>query len=250
MQVTSRSGNGRYSDHAAKAPGVRRPARTVDYLVVGAGFAGSVIAERLASQAGQSLLLVDRRPHLGGNAYDHYDEAGILVHKYGPHIFHTNSERVFRYLSAFTAWRPYEHRVKAWVDGQLLPIPINLDTVNQLYGLQLTSDELALFFAEGLSRSSARGPPRTSSSEPSAAISTRSSSVATRASSGGSTPPSSTRPSLRACRHGRAATTGTSPTPSRRCRCMGTRGCSIGWSDVRGSRSCWARTIGSSTGSL
>src|SRR5215210_371748 len=148
MQVTSRSGNGRYSDHAAKAPGVRRPARTVDYLVVGAGFAGSVIAERLASQAGQSLLLVDRRPHLGGNAYDHYDEAGILVHKYGPHIFHTNSERVFRYLSAFTAWRPYEHRVKAWVDGQLLPIPINLDTVNQLYGLQLTSDELALFFAE------------------------------------------------------------------------------------------------------
>src|SRR5215210_4023940 len=148
MQVTSRSGNGRYSDHAAKAPGVRRPARTVDYLVVGAGFAGSVIAERLASQAGQSLLLVDRRPHVGGNAYDHYDEAGILVHKYGPHIFHTNSERVFRYLSAFTEWRPYEHRVKAAVDGRLVPIPINLDTVNELYGLELTSDELTLFFAE------------------------------------------------------------------------------------------------------
>ena len=94
------------------------------------------------------MLLVDRRPHLGGNAYDQYDDAGILVHKYGPHIFHTNSERVYRYLSAFTAWRPYEHRVRASVDGRLLPIPINLDTVNQLYGLHLTSDELSRFFAE------------------------------------------------------------------------------------------------------
>ncbi len=148
MNVTSLRGNGGYSGDAARAPGVRRATRTVDYLVVGAGFAGSVIAERLASQAGKSVLLVDRRPHLGGNAYDHYDEAGILVHKYGPHIFHTNSERVFRYLSGFTAWRPYEHRVKASVDGQLLPIPINLDTVNHLYGLNLTSDELTLFFAE------------------------------------------------------------------------------------------------------
>jgi len=107
-----------------------------------------VLAERLASQGGKSVLLVDRRPHLGGNAYDQYDDAGILVHKYGPHIFHTNSERVYRYLSAFTAWRPYEHRVRASVDGRLLPIPINLDTVNQLYGLHLTSDELSRFFAE------------------------------------------------------------------------------------------------------
>jgi len=122
--------------------------RSVDYLIVGAGFAGSVLAERLVSQAGKTVLLVDRRPHLGGNAYDHHDEAGILVHKYGPHIFHTNSERVYRYLSGFTAWRPYEHRVRASVDGQLLPIPINLDTVNQLYGLNLTSDELSRFFAE------------------------------------------------------------------------------------------------------
>jgi len=107
-----------------------------------------VLAERLASQGGKSVLLVDRRPHLGGNAYDEHDDAGILVHKYGPHIFHTNSERVYRYLSAFTAWRPYEHRVRASVDGRLLPIPINLDTVNQLYGLDLTSDELSRFFAE------------------------------------------------------------------------------------------------------
>jgi UDP-galactopyranose mutase len=118
-----------------------------DYLVVGAGFAGSVLAERLARVAGKKVLLVDRRAHIGGNAYDHYDEHGLLVHKYGPHIFHTNSREVFEYLSAFTEWRPYQHRVQAWVDGQLLPIPINLDTVNRLYGMQLTSFELDAFFA-------------------------------------------------------------------------------------------------------
>src|SRR5919202_505932 len=111
----------------------------VDYLIVGAGFAGSVLAERLASQAGKRVLLIDRRDHIGGNAYDHYDEAGVLVHRYGPHIFHTNSERVFRYLSQFTEWRRYEHRVLADVDGKLLPIPINRTTVNRLYGLSLSS---------------------------------------------------------------------------------------------------------------
>jgi UDP-galactopyranose mutase len=110
-----------------------------DYLVVGAGFAGSVLAERLARLCNQNVLLVDRRPHIGGNAYDHYNEHGILVHKYGPHIFHTNSSVVFEYLSQFTTWRPYEHRVLANVDGQLLPIPINLDTLNRLYGLNLDS---------------------------------------------------------------------------------------------------------------
>jgi UDP-galactopyranose mutase len=118
-----------------------------DYLVVGAGFAGAVIAERLAADAGRSVLIVDKRMHIGGNAYDEYDEAGVLVHKYGPHIFHTNSREVFDYLSRFTEWRPYQHRVRAWVDGQLLPIPINLDTVNALYGLKLTSFELEQFFA-------------------------------------------------------------------------------------------------------
>jgi UDP-galactopyranose mutase len=82
-----------------------------DTLVVGAGFAGSVLAERLASQAGQRVLVVDRRPHIGGNAYDRHDDAGLLVHPYGPHIFHTNSAEVFAYLSQFTAWRPYQHRV-------------------------------------------------------------------------------------------------------------------------------------------
>jgi UDP-galactopyranose mutase len=119
-----------------------------DYLIVGAGFAGSVLAERLAQGSGKRVLISDRRPHVGGNAYDHYNDDGILVHKYGPHIFHTNSAPVFEYLSRFTAWRPYEHRVLASVDGQQVPIPINLDTVNQLYGLSLTSFELEAFFAK------------------------------------------------------------------------------------------------------
>jgi UDP-galactopyranose mutase len=118
-----------------------------DYLVVGAGFAGSVIAERLATVAGKSVLLVDRRSHIGGNAFDHYNEHGILVHRYGPHIFHTNSLEVFEYLSQFTEWRPYEHHVLASVDGQLLPMPINLDTLNRLYGLNMNSFEAAKFLA-------------------------------------------------------------------------------------------------------
>jgi UDP-galactopyranose mutase len=107
-----------------------------DYLIVGAGFSGSVLAERLASR-GMRVCVTDRRPHVGGNAYDHYDEHGILVHKYGPHIFHTNSERIYRYLSRFTAWRLYEHRVLAQVDGKCLPFPINVNTINALYGLSL-----------------------------------------------------------------------------------------------------------------
>jgi UDP-galactopyranose mutase len=118
-----------------------------DYLIVGAGFAGSVLAERLATVSGKSVLLVDRRPHIGGNAFDHYNEHGILVHRYGPHIFHTNSREVFEYLSQFTAWRQYEHHVLASVDGQLLPMPINLDTLNRLYGLAMNSFEAADFLA-------------------------------------------------------------------------------------------------------
>lgn len=119
-----------------------------DTLIVGAGFAGSVLAERLANELGERVLIVDKRSHIGGNAHDKYDEAGILIHPYGPHIFHTNSRDVFEYLSRFTKWRPYEHRVLASVDGQRVPIPINLDTVNALYGLSLTSFELEAFFAE------------------------------------------------------------------------------------------------------
>jgi UDP-galactopyranose mutase len=117
-----------------------------DYLIVGAGFAGSVLAERLAAGSDKKVLICDKRPHIGGNAYDHYNDAGILVHKYGPHIFHTNSREVFEYLSRFTEWRPYQHRVRASVDGQVVPIPINLDTINSLYGLSLTSFEVEEFF--------------------------------------------------------------------------------------------------------
>jgi UDP-galactopyranose mutase len=122
--------------------------RGFDYLIVGAGFAGSVAAERLARDGAQRVMVVDRRPHIGGNAYDEHDEHGILVHRYGPHIFHTNAEDVFEYLSRFTDWRPYEHRVLASVEGRLVPMPINLDTVNSLYGLTLTSLELEAFYAD------------------------------------------------------------------------------------------------------
>src|SRR5579862_4669291 len=116
-----------------------------DFLIVGAGFAGSVLAERLACGSDAKVLICDKRPHIGGNAYDHYNEEGILVHKYGPHIFHTNSAEVFDYLSRFTDWRPYEHRVRARVDGMNLPIPINLDTLNRLYGTNLTSADAQKF---------------------------------------------------------------------------------------------------------
>ena len=119
----------------------RASKRRYDYLIVGAGFAGSVLAERLASQHGARILLVDRRPHVGGNAYDELNEAGILYHKYGPHIFHTNSEQVVDYLSQFTSWRPYEHRVRAYVRGQLVPIPINRTTLNLLFDANLETDE-------------------------------------------------------------------------------------------------------------
>jgi UDP-galactopyranose mutase len=124
---------------------------TFDYMVVGAGFAGSVVAERLAS-AGLKVVIVDKRSHVGGNAYDHHDTSGLLVHRYGPHIFHTNSEDVFDYLSRFTEWRPYQHRVRAWVDGRLVPIPINLDTINELYGTRFTSFEMERFLAERAER--------------------------------------------------------------------------------------------------
>ena len=111
-----------------------------DVLIVGAGFAGSVMAERMAAAAGLNVLVVDRRPHVGGNAYDELDAQGILIHRYGPHIFHTNSDDVVAYLSRFTDWRPYEHRVLASVQGKMVPIPINRTTLNVLYELNLTTD--------------------------------------------------------------------------------------------------------------
>ncbi|AMR32524.1 UDP-galactopyranose mutase [Mucilaginibacter sp. PAMC 26640] len=118
-----------------------------DYLIVGAGFAGSVLAERLSAIEGKKVLIVDKRNHIAGNAYDFYDHAGVLIHKYGPHIFHTNSSEVFKYLSKFTEWRNYQHKVLAHTNGQHVPIPINLTTINSLYGVNLSSSEVADFLA-------------------------------------------------------------------------------------------------------
>ena len=129
-------------------PALDRGARSADVLVVGAGFAGSVMAERIAAGSGKRVLVIDRRPHIAGNAFDHHDAAGVLIHRYGPHIFHTNAPAVFDYLSRFTAWRPYEHRVLARVRDQEVPMPINRTTLNALYGLGLTSDaEAAAYLA-------------------------------------------------------------------------------------------------------
>ncbi len=125
----------------------RRVKEHFDYLVVGAGFAGSVLAERLASQLGKRVLIIDKRDHIAGNAYDCLNAAGILIHKYGPHIFHTNSDDVVAYLTKFTAWRPYEHRVLSQVDGKLVPVPINLDTINRLYNLSLDAHGMEAFLA-------------------------------------------------------------------------------------------------------
>ena len=145
------------------APG-RHTVRThYDYLIVGAGFAGAVLAERLAAGSGKRVLIVDRRPHIGGNAYDRPDGSGVLIHPYGPHIFHTNAQSVVDYLSRFTEWRPYEHRVRAVADTpqgrQELPMPINRTTVNRFFGVDLSEAEVADFLA---ARAVAVGPVRTS----------------------------------------------------------------------------------------
>jgi UDP-galactopyranose mutase len=120
-----------------------------DVLVAGAGYAGSVIAERFASQRDMRVLVVDRRRHIAGNAYDYVDEHGVRVHAYGPHIFHTRSQRIVDYLSQFTDWTPYEHRVVAKVGDRHVPLPINRTTVNELYGLDLsTEEEVEAFYAD------------------------------------------------------------------------------------------------------
>lgn len=122
---------------------------TYDYLIVGAGFAGAVCAQQLA-EAGKTVLLIDKRDHIGGNAYDKLDEHGVLIHPYGPHIFHTNSKRIFEYLSRFTHWRFYEHRVLAEVNDSLHPIPINKTTINGLYGLDLQTEEQVAAYLESV----------------------------------------------------------------------------------------------------
>lgn len=116
---------------------------TWDYLIVGAGFSGAVLAERLASQRGAKCLVLDRRGHIGGNAYDKFDAAGVLIHPYGPHYFRTNSDRVVAYLSQFTEWHRVEYKVLSWTDGRYWQFPINLNTFEQLIGRPSTSDEMA-----------------------------------------------------------------------------------------------------------
>ena len=147
------------------------------------------------ANSGKRVLVLDRRPHVGGNAYDEPDAAGVLIHRYGPHIFHTNSPEIVDYLSAFTDWRPYEHRVLACVRGQLVPIPINRTTVNRLFGLGLkTEDDVAAFYASRARAGRARAHVRGRRGRRRRAAScTSCSSAATRASSGASTRASSTR---------------------------------------------------------
>lgn len=114
-------------------------------MVVGAGISGLTIAERIASVLNERVLVIEKRPHIGGNCYDFYNEDGILIHKYGPHIFHTSKKPVFDYLSQFTAWNLYQHRVLAFVDGAYLPMPICARTINMLYNKNLSTEEVKGF---------------------------------------------------------------------------------------------------------
>lgn len=113
--------------------------------IIGAGFSGCILARELAA-AKSMVTIIEKRHHIGGNAFDSYDVNGVLIHNYGPHIFHTNSERIFNYLSQFTEWRPYEHRVRCVVNGTQYPFPINRETINNLYNLNLNDEEVAQFF--------------------------------------------------------------------------------------------------------
>lgn len=116
-----------------------------DVLVIGCGLAG-MTASRILAEKGHKVLIVDKRNHIGGNIYDYYNEAGILIHKYGPHIFHTNNEEVWKFLSRFTEWREYQHTVLSYVNGTLVPMPINLDTINMLYSTNYDSITIKDFF--------------------------------------------------------------------------------------------------------
>jgi UDP-galactopyranose mutase len=119
-----------------------------DFLIVGAGFAGSVLAERITSQLGKTCLIVEKRNHIGGNAYDHYDGAGVLLHTYGPHYFRTNSQRIIDYLSQFTEWRQVEYKILSWTHGRYWQFPINLNTFEQLIGRPSTTEEMEAQLAE------------------------------------------------------------------------------------------------------
>lgn len=115
------------------------------YVVVGAGLAGLTVAERIASQLAENVLIIEKRGHIGGNVYDSYNEDGILIHNYGPHTFHTNDKEVFDYICSFTKWNEYQHRVLSYVNGNFVPMPISLETINQLYNMNLSEDEMDAF---------------------------------------------------------------------------------------------------------
>ena len=119
-----------------------------DYLIVGAGFAGVVLAERLSSQLGKSCLIVERREHIGGNAYDFHDQADVLLHRYGPHYFRTNADRIVAYLSQFTDWHPVEYKILSWTDGRFWQFPINLNTFEQLLDRPSTTEEMEATLAQ------------------------------------------------------------------------------------------------------
>ncbi len=114
-------------------------------VIVGAGLAGITIAERIASQLHEEVLIIEKRDHIGGNVYDEYDDAGILVQRYGPHTFHTNDKEVFDYICQYCQWHEYQHRVLSYVDGMFVPFPISLETINQLYNLSLSQEEMQSF---------------------------------------------------------------------------------------------------------
>ncbi len=121
-------------------------------IVVGAGLSGAVMAERMASQLGWKVLVLEQRSHLGGNCYDEYDAAGVLIHRYGPHLFHTDKQHVWDYLSQFTEWHPYEHRVLSSIDGQLIPIPFNLTSIERCFPAEKAQAMIAALitrFGEG-----------------------------------------------------------------------------------------------------
>ena len=119
-----------------------------DYLIVGAGFAGLTAAERLCTQFGKKCMIVEKREHLGGNAYDRYDDHGVLVHQYGPHYFRTNSPRIKDYLSKFTEWNPVDYSILSHTEGRYWNFPINLNTFEQFMGRESTSDEMETWLAE------------------------------------------------------------------------------------------------------
>lgn len=115
------------------------------YVIVGSGLAGLTIAERIANVLNEKVLVIEKRSHIGGNVYDSYNKDRILIQNYGPHTFHTSNKEVYDYLSRFTEWRDYQHRVLSYVDGNYIPFPISVETINKLYNLNLTVDEMSSF---------------------------------------------------------------------------------------------------------